>query len=178
MDQMKGRSLLNSKEIAKRALLLADEKRALRKSGMMRRSIAGIVVVSAALTSAVISGLFQTGMELEDEPTPLAAPGIIFFPDMESLGVSGGATEAQITLENPGENGCNFIFEIILAETGEILYTSELVEPGKKIESVSLARPLEKGEYKAILKIKAYAIDGIEETGSSNFEFILNEGTH
>ena len=174
---MKGRSLLNSKEIAKRALLLADEKRALRKRGIIRRSLAGFVVVTAALTSAVMSGLFQSGMELEDEPMPLVAPaGIVFFPDMKNPTIHVDAAKTQITLENPGENECNFIFEIILSGAGEILYVSEPVEPGTKIESISLTKSLEKGEYKAILNIKAYSIDGIEEIGSSSSEFILNVG--
>jgi len=166
--------LLNSKEIAKRALILADEKKALRKRGRVRLIIAAIAVAAAILAIAAILTLFHLDIELEEEPIPLASPDMVFFPDMESLTVSAGASEALILLENPDGNGCYFIFEIILVGTGEALYVSAPVAPGEKIESVRLTRPLEKGEYKAAFNIRAYAIGGIEEIDAKRSEFILN----
>ena len=166
--------LLNSKEIAKRALLLADEKRTLRKRGRVRLILAAIVVVAAILAIAAIPAFFPPGIEMENEPTPLAAPDMVYFPNMDSLTVSVDTADARILLENPDGNGCYFIFEIILADAGEILYVSAPVSPGEKIESVRLTRQLEKGEYKATLNIRAYAIGGIEEIDAVSSEFILN----
>ncbi len=46
-----------------------------------------------------------------------------------------------------------------LEETGETLYTSGLIEPGKQVKNIELSRPLEKGEYKAIFHVQPFSTD-------------------
>lgn len=57
--------------------------------------------------------------------------------------------------------------------TGETIYISELVEPGEELGNAVLLRTLEKGEYKAVLKISAYNQEGFTEAGSESRDVII-----
>lgn len=59
----------------------------------------------------------------------------------------------KIPLQNPEGNPCYFQFQIILENTGEIIYQSKDVPPGKEIQLITLNRALAAGEYKAKVHI-------------------------
>lgn len=75
-----------------------------------------------------------------------------------------GDTAAKINLINPEENeGLFFLqFEIILSETGELLYTTDLLEPGTEIKDINFAHGFDKGDYEAVIKVTPVMIDDPE----------------
>lgn len=83
----------------------------------------------------------------------------IKVPGYDTLHLPAGETELGLTLPNPEDNPCYFSFELLLADTGESLYSSRLVAPGSCLGSVSLSRPLEAGTHTLIIKIRSYSLE-------------------
>ncbi len=73
-----------------------------------------------------------------------------------------------MNLMNPEGNPCYFTFEIVLSDTGESIYKSAMVEPGKAISNVKLNHSLSAGEYKATIKISTSSLtDGTAMNGAN-----------
>lgn len=70
-----------------------------------------------------------------------------------------GQTEQEYVLRNPEGNPCYFQFQIILDDTGEMIYESDLVPPGYAIAKFNLTHPLEAGTYAATVNYKTYSFD-------------------
>ena len=100
----------------------------------------------------------------------------IKIPGYASISIPAGETDAKILLLNPEENPCYFSFELILDETGESLFTSKMVEPGKAIQEETLARALEAGEYDATIKISTYSLDTNTQMNGANVKTKLLVG--
>ena len=98
---------------------------------------------------------------------------IINYPGINDVTMPAGATNMELLLVNPADNQCGFTFTLVLSDTGEQLYTSEIVEPGMCIEEVGLARGLEKGLYGAIMRISAYTPGNIATPGIAEIEFLI-----
>ena len=81
----------------------------------------------------------------------------IKIPGYGTVHLPSGTTDVKMILLNPEGNPCYFTFELVV--DGETYYTSDLVEPSKCIEDLTLTKPLKKGEYDAVLKISAYSLD-------------------
>ena len=60
----------------------------------------------------------------------------------------------SIPLENPEGNPCYFSFEILLSDSGEVIYSSDMVPPGEKISRINITREFDAGDYPATIKIK------------------------
>lgn len=97
--------------------------------------------------------------EAETSGIKIPGYGTITFPADEK--------EVQLTLANPEENPCYFQFVIALDETGEILYTSDLIEPGKAIKNLTLARGLEAGEHEAAIQVHTFSLDTQERMNNA-----------
>ncbi|MGN0520787.1 MAG: hypothetical protein ACI4LB_08620 [Candidatus Fimenecus sp.] len=70
-----------------------------------------------------------------------------------------GQREQNYVFSNPESNPCFFVIEMELADTGEIIYTSNLLPPGYSISKFTLNRPLEEGTYNVILHYKPTSFD-------------------
>ena len=159
----------------------ADNPRFTTLPGRRRRPIvpllAGAVAIAAAVTaSLVLPGLLTRDetVVFEDSPPPLADPQLgngVAYPIVTGMAIPAGAVDVQIPLQNPDGNPCYFIFEIALADTGEILYISEPVLPGASIGAATLNRPVEAGEHKAMLQIRAYDLCSNVEIEQANVEY-------
>lgn len=85
-------------------------------------------------------------------------------PDQEGIRIPGygpllfpaGEERVSLTLYNPEENDCYFVFSLYLDEETEPLYTSDYVQPGMAIQEVTLSRGLEAGEYALYIKMETY----------------------
>ena len=97
----------------------------------------------------------------------------IIFPGIESVTVKTDMRNADMLLRNPESNTCYLTFEIILKDSGESLYKSGMVNPGMCIEEITLNSGLPKGEYKAVMKIHAYAPESLKELNGADAEFII-----
>ena len=81
----------------------------------------------------------------------------IKIPGYGTVTLPANKTDVKMVLLNPEDNPCYFTFELVVED--ETYYTSGLVEPSKCIEDLKLAKPLKKGNYKAVLKVRAYSLD-------------------
>ncbi|MDR1567829.1 MAG: hypothetical protein LBS33_04045 [Streptococcaceae bacterium] len=72
--------------------------------------------------------------------------------------ITAGSTEMAIPLENPKGNPCYFKYTLKLADTDEVLYESGDIAPGKFVNTQTLSRPLEKGEYDAVFEVRTLSL--------------------
>ncbi|WP_052446582.1 hypothetical protein [Candidatus Soleaferrea massiliensis] len=92
----------------------------------------------------------------------------IAIPGYPSIAIPAGETDVRVALTNPEENPCYFTFELVLKDTGESLYTSRMVEPGKALTSITLSRPLEAGAYDAFLRITTHSLTDLSGMNGAN----------
>lgn len=83
----------------------------------------------------------------------------IAIPGYGKFTFAAGRLEQRVNLGNPRDNPCYFRCSIVL-EGGEVLYTSQLIPPGKGVREIRLNRPLEKGIYpRTILRYECFSLD-------------------
>ncbi len=93
----------------------------------------------------------------------------------ESLTFSANTKEESVDFINPEENAQLYYltFELRLYNSNgrdyEVLYTSGLVEPGKRINRITLSRELEKGVYEAVVHVQPYRMNK-EKTLTNNVD--------
>ncbi len=97
----------------------------------------------------------------------------IRIPGYPSITIAAGKEDVTMNLMNPEGNPCYFTFEIVLKDTGETIYKSDMVEPGKAISNVKLSHSLEKGEYKAVVKISTASLTDGSAMNGANVETTL-----
>ena len=189
--------MFDSKEIAKKALIRVEEIKEKKKRGRRRLevtiAVAGVCTAAAAIYAvAPTIGPLNPNIVIEDGALPLgsfplsdndaipykdaaraAEPPGITIAGYDSVTVRAGETCAEMILLNPESNACRFSFEIVLADAEETLYKSGLVAPGMCVENIKLSRPLEKGEYKACLIIRAYEAENFDMVSDARVEFDL-----
>ena len=106
------------------------------------------------------------------EPETVSADGVK-IPGIENVTIPAGTADVHFFLLNPAENDCSLTFALVLKDTGETLFQSGLLAPGMYLEDVTLDRELNPGGYKAVLKIRCYAPEDINEKGGWETEFDL-----
>lgn len=74
----------------------------------------------------------------------------ISIPGYDTFTFEAGKKEQEVTLFNPEENTCYFKMSLIL-EDGTVIWTSDLLEPGKAFQKIVLDKALDKGAYKDVL---------------------------
>ena len=65
----------------------------------------------------------------------------------------------EVPLVNTEGNPCYMKFAVKLKDSGEVLYESELVPPGKAVPEIRLNRPLEAGTYPVAVEISTFSLD-------------------
>lgn len=83
----------------------------------------------------------------------------IKIPGYKQMVVEAGTVDVSVNLVNPEGNPCYFVIKIVLTDTGEQIYESKLIEPGKGLYNISLTRPLAKGSYKAQIQYEPYDLN-------------------
>ena len=83
--------------------------------------------------------------------------GSISVPGYESLSFRAGDTAQSVNLKNPQTNDCYFVLSLIT--DGETLWTSGYIEPGEAVTKLTLSRPLDKGEYEAVLHYDCFTLN-------------------
>jgi len=123
-----------------------------------------LFVAAGILIHSFIGGGSQF-VDIPESRTPLAGyqppPGQtgaprVEIPGIENITIPADTRDVSIRLFNPENNVFDFVFELILMDTSEVLFTSEKVPPGTSFEDISLTRSLTRGEYDAVLKIQTY----------------------
>ena len=78
------------------------------------------------------------------------------------LPLAANTKEQSFVFSNPEENPCFFVIEIELSDTGEVIYTSNLLPPGYSISKFTLNRELAAGTYPATIHVKTYSFDIVQ----------------
>ncbi len=101
----------------------------------------------------------NAGELITPEPTPVD-PGVT-ITGWGGIKLPAGKLEASTALYNPIENEgwYDMTFELRMAETGEVIFTTGLVPPGQYCNKVTLTRKLEAGQYAGILHVQPYRQD-------------------
>ncbi len=86
------------------------------------------------------------------------AAGNFAAPGYTEITLPAERRDVQIILPNPKGNPCFFRYTLVLKDTGEVLYQTGLIEPGKAVTEIRLSRPLETGDYVLELQIEATSI--------------------
>lgn len=97
----------------------------------------------------------------------------IKIPGYPSIALPANQQEVTVALLNPEGNPCYFTFELILKDTGEVLYTSKLVPPGQVISNITLSRALSAGEYNAVIRISTASLKDGSAMNGANVETLL-----
>lgn len=132
------------------------------------------VFVTAVLILSVV--IFQIGNADDgvsgirynpDQPQPWSenlpdggnAEGIK-IPGFGRLYFPADSDRVQMTLANPSDNHCYFVYTINLNESdGELLYISCNIEPGMALSEITLSRSLAAGEYVLYIHVTPYDSD-------------------
>ncbi|MGI5848865.1 MAG: hypothetical protein ACOX8Q_02150 [Christensenellales bacterium] len=89
------------------------------------------------------------------ETSGIPADGIR-IPGYKSIAIEADTTEVSVNLQNPEKNNCYFVIRLVLLDTGETLYESNMIEPGKGLYNITLSRALEAGTYSGQLQYDPY----------------------
>ena len=86
----------------------------------------------------------------------------IQIPYYSDVYMKGGTDTIDMTLFNPKENDCYFTYTFILSDTGEEIYQSDLIGPGRALEQVKLNQEVPNGTYKLNIRVDTYTMENQE----------------
>lgn len=86
----------------------------------------------------------------------------ILVPGFSDINVDKTYKEKGMQLFNPEKNDVYFKYELTLKETNEVIYTTNLIPPGKSVE-IFPWKNIPKGDYHLIINIKTYSIENPKE---------------
>lgn len=146
--------------------------------------LAAILAVAAALAVAAYRGALpvdravlpdinaKTGTLRADEPNAEVPEGTYRFVLNQQPVMEAGSGVCNLELENVSGNHFSVQCTLTHAETGEELWSSYRLSPGKYIETVELSQALEIGEYPLTLHYRFFD-GGSEEIGSQDINVTL-----
>ena len=97
----------------------------------------------------------------------------IRIPGYPTITIKAETTDVEMNLMNPEGNPCSFVYEIVLSDTEEVLYTSEALEPGETITDVTLSRALPAGEYDAVVRISTTSLEDGSSMNGANVKTVI-----
>ena len=126
-----------------------------------------VVAVVALVVGGVLLGTVLNNKDADDPIVDYTGPLVNKNPDALGNialpgygGIKFPANSKKVTLElpNPMGNPCYFRYTLALVETDEVLYTSELIAPGKMVKELTLNRALPKGTYTLRIIIDTFSL--------------------
>ena len=91
--------------------------------------------------------------------------------------VPAGQTEnIPIALKNPDGNPCYFSFAIVLKDTNETIYQSDMVPPGEAIRKINISKALPEGTYPAIVQIRTNELETGRAMNSADLNLTITVG--
>ncbi len=159
------------------------------KSTSKNKIIFAVLLIVFAFLPGFCAGLcfapknkgFSGGVEFAADGESISESGEEFpergvvIPGITAVTIPANETEVFLGLCNPAENsGAYYLtFELKVNINGnyETLYSSGLVEAGKNLGKITLSRPLDFGEYNAVVHIQPYRADKM--TATNNADIVL-----
>lgn len=125
--------------------------------------VAGIVLgLLWYLRDDEVPGLDESQIAYYVEGMVNKDPSQIMLPGISQITAQAGENHVEHVLFNPEGNPCYFKFHLVCNDTGEELYTSGLVEPGKAVMEFDLTEPLEAGNYDVTVQVETHPLDDPE----------------
>ena len=124
----------------------------------------------------------QDQMTTQDYADMLAAnaePGVVISGNFKIKGTAGDAILRNINLTNDEANvGWYYMtYELRLPDSSEkgyeVLFTTDLIEPGNILTNVTMNRALPAGEYNCILHTQPYYISTLTQTNNVDTNVVL-----
>lgn len=84
-----------------------------------------------------------------------------------------GQAEGNLRIENVPNNKYYMKVDVILNDTGEVIYQSNGIKQGQFIEKVKLSKDLPAGEYKATARFTAVNPQSMKEEGAAAVELLI-----
>lgn len=114
--------------------------------------------------------------EIEAELNRIVEEGMFHISINPQIIMPDGNSEAELRIENVPSNHYLMSVKITLDDSGEVVYTSGMIEPDYHIQSAKLDQKLKKGTYEATAVFTAYDPDTQAEKGqaSAKIVFIVN----
>lgn len=142
------------------------------KTSVLKRSLVCLAVLIAAVAvflawyipnrAPKTPDLDEAAVAYHIEGMVNSDPNQIMLPGLGTIKLTTGQTHVEKVLLNPEGNPCYFQFRLVLRDTGETLYESGLVEPGKAIVAFDINRALEAGSYEAEVQIDTRSLEDAE----------------
>lgn len=144
--------------------------------------LVGIAFLIKTVVPAGGTGETTTRPQGVVDDNAVLGPGDLSIPDkidtegrnitvngIAKMNLKAGVREQNFVFSNPAENPCFFAYEVVLADSEEVIYTSNLLPPGYSISNFELNRPLEAGSYRTVIHVKTYTFDK-EQRPLNNFD--------
>lgn len=84
-----------------------------------------------------------------------------------------GKSEGDLYITNPAGNGYPMVAQIVLDDTGEIIYDSGGILPGYQIVNAKLGKTLDKGEYNATAHFYAFDSETEKAVGEVTASIVI-----
>ncbi len=118
-----------------------------------------LIVVFRPNSTEEVPGLDKAAFAYNIEGMENTDPSQIALPGITEIKAKAGQTSVQYALINPKGNPCYLTYIITLDETGEVLYESGMVEPGKAVRDLTLSRALAAGDYPITVEARSNDIN-------------------
>lgn len=153
------------------------------------KRVAGLIVAFLLVVLAAIAIVFILLEKEKKKPKPNTTISNIIVEDgqsiksvdpgyftiqMQMLATSSDGENFVGTIANASENLYQVYVTIILEDTEEEVFRSELFPVGSQIEAFTVNRKLEKGSYKCVLTFHNVEEDGETEVSMVNVAYTLN----
>ena len=105
---------------------------------------------------------------------PTSTPGVS-IPGWGSITIPANQQTVSVDFFNPEKNEGRYYltFKLILSDTGEVLYESNAVPPGKHIQTITLSRGLPAGTYDAMIHVQPFRMSDETPTNNANMKTTL-----
>lgn len=118
----------------------------------------------------------KTREEILAELEALAAESSVSFSINALVAFKNGSKSGNIMFENEEANQKYLMLELVLDETGESIYKSDLIPPGSHIDTCTLTKALDKGQHSATAMVYAFRLDDQSFIGQAAAGLILDIG--
>lgn len=109
----------------------------------------------------------KTLEEIEEELNRVVERGLFNISINPDIILNTGADEADVRIENVPGNQYLMRVTITQDDTGEVLYTTGLIEPNYHVQKITFDKVLPKGTYPATAVFTAYDMETEAEAGTA-----------
>lgn len=116
----------------------------------------------------------KTPEEIQAELDRQVEEGMLSISINSYLEMENGESDAELRIENSPANNYKMQVDIVLQDSNELIYTSEILEPNSHIQSDKLLVDLEPGSYSCIAKFYALDLETDEVVGQANAQIFID----